>query len=179
MARGCPKHKLIVGIPTYGRSWTLGSGYDSTEWEYEINSTAKGPGEAGPLTKAKGFLAYNEICQFVKNDGWTKVSDPTNKMGPYAYKGNQWVGYDDPAIARVKAKYILKNQFGGAMFWDLPSDDFKNLCGEGRYPIIGAVSGILKGQSVRSCGLETQNIAELMTNENLRHFTEDESPRNF
>ena len=68
MSQGCPKHKLIVGIPTYGRSWTLG-GWDSKEWEYEINTTASKAGAAGPLTKAKGFLAYNEICQFVKNDG--------------------------------------------------------------------------------------------------------------
>merc|ERR1711893_368058 len=97
---------------------TLG-GWDSKAWEYELNSTAGGPGAAGPLTRAKGFLAYNEICKFVNEEGWTKVSDPTNKMGPYAYKGNQWVG----------------------------SDDFGNRCGGGRYPIIGAVSKILIGQS--------------------------------
>ena len=121
-----------------------------------MNSTAGGPGAAGPLTRAKGFLAYNEICKFVNEEGWIKVSDPTNKMGPYAYKGNQWVGYDDPAIAEVKAKYILEKQFGGAMFWDLPSDDFGNRCGGGRYPIIGAVSKILKGQSsCRKQGLQT------------------------
>ena len=176
MSQGCPKHKLIVGIPTYGRSWTLG-GWDSKEWEYEINTTASKAGAAGPLTKAKGFLAYNEICQFVKNEGWTKVSDPTNKMGPYAYKDSQWVGYDDPAIAKVKAEYILEKQFGGAMFWDLPSDDFSNLCGEGKYPIIGAVSSVLMNQN--TCGDEPKpkltnrlsNLADAMTNENLRHFT--------
>jgi len=154
VSKGCPKHKLIVGIPTYGRSWTLGD-WSSSTWEYDINSTAMAAGEAGPLTKAKGFLAYNEICKYVQNEGWTKVSDPTNNMGPYAYKGSQWVGYDDPAIATVKAEYILKNEFGGAMFWDLPSDDFGDLCGGGKYPIIGAVSNILKNQRTRTCQEES------------------------
>merc|ERR1712242_64581 len=154
VSKGCPKHKLIVGIPTYGRSWTLGD-WSSSTWEYDINSTAWQQGKAGPLTKAKGFLAYNEICKYVQNEGWTKVSDPTNNMGPYAYKGSQWVGYDDPAIATVKAEYILKNEFGGAMFWDLPSDDFGNLCGGGKYPIIGAVSKVLKNQSTRTCQEES------------------------
>ena len=67
-------------------------------------------------------------------------------MGPYAFKDDQWVGYDDPAMAEVKARYILANQLGGAMFWDLPSDDYHGWCGDGPYPIIGTVSAIVKGQ---------------------------------
>ena len=54
------------------------------------------------------------------------MTHPTNKMGPYAHGGGQWVGYDDPAMAAVKAQYILDNKLGGGMFWDLPSDDFRN-----------------------------------------------------
>jgi len=146
VSEGCPKHKLVVGIPTYGRSWTLSG------WQTSLNSPAKGPGMPGPLSKAEGFLAYNEICKHVKTGGWTKVSDPSEKIGPYAYKGNQWVGYDDPSIAGVKAKYILANNFGGAMFWDLPSDDFNNRCGGGKYPIIGTVSSILKDRNTCSSG---------------------------
>jgi GH18 family chitinase len=41
------------------------------------------------------------------------------------YQGNQWVGYDDPSTAVVKANYIIANNLGGAMFWDLPTDDFR------------------------------------------------------
>merc|ERR1719264_1373535 len=37
---------------------------------------------------------------------------------------------------------------GGAMFWDLPSDDFNNRCGRGSYPIVRAVSTIVKGNTV-------------------------------
>ena len=49
-----------------------------------------------------------------------------------------------------KAQYILDSGLGGGMFWDLPSDDFKNLCGGGTYPLIRTVSDILLPSS--SCG---------------------------
>jgi chitinase len=40
-------------------------------------------------------------------------------------QGDQWVGYDDPNSAAVKANYVVSNNLGGAMIWDLPSDDFR------------------------------------------------------
>ena len=83
---------------------------------------------------------YNEICLLVQSGGWTNVVDPSGKMGPYAHSGTQWVGYDDVDMVAIKAQYILQNQLGGGMFWDLPSDDFKNLCGGGKYPLIRTVS---------------------------------------
>ena len=91
---------------------------------------------------------YNEICLLVQNNGWTNVVDSTGKMGPYAYSGNQWVGYDDAAMVAVKAEYIKENQLGGGMFWDLPSDDFKNVCGGGKYPLIRTLSDSL----LSNCG---------------------------
>ena len=139
MSKGCPKSKLIVGIPTYGRSWTLSSSSTS------VGSSASGAGMAGSLSGEAGYLMYNEICVNIASNGWIKVSDGSNNMGPYAYKGNQWVGYDDPEMASVKAQYILDNDLGGGMFWDLPSDDFKNLCGGGSYPIIREVHNTLSG----------------------------------
>ena len=43
---------------------------------------------------------------------------------PYAYKGNQWVGYDTKNSAETKANYILSENLGGAMFWETSTDDF-------------------------------------------------------
>ena len=140
MAAGTPPSKLVLGIPTYGRSWTLATPQTS------VNSSASGTGAAGPITQERGYLAYNEICRNIREAGWTKVSDQTGSRGPYAFKDDQWVGYDDAAMAEVKARYILDNQLGGAMFWDLPSDDFQGWCGEGAYPIISTVSNIVKNQ---------------------------------
>jgi len=121
LSRGCPRSKLVVGIPTYGRSWTLSSSSATS-----LGSPASGAGSPGPITAEGGFLGYNEICQKIKDGVFTKVTDPAGKMGPYAHGGGQWVGYDDPDMAGRKANYILEQKLGGGMFWDLPSDDFRN-----------------------------------------------------
>ena len=142
LSLGAPADKLVVGIPTYGRSWTL-----SSLAMTGLGSPASSAGLPGPYTGASGFLGYNEICLNVKNNGWTVVQDSMNYMGPYAVNGYQWVGYDDPAMARVKAEYIVNNELGGAMFWDLSTDDFDNLCGDGKYPIINAVNRVLADSS--------------------------------
>jgi len=78
----------------------------------------------------------------IKDKGWTAVEDD---KGPYAYKGTQWVGYDTIKSVKVKADYIINNNLGGAMFWDLATDDFNNRCGHGKFPLIGTVSHILNG----------------------------------
>lgn len=134
MSKGAPASKLVVGIPTYGQSFTLSTGSTAP------GSPAGGAGTGGSITQQPGFLSYQEICL---STGWTVVEDPTEKRGPYAYKGNQWVGYDDPKTAAIKAEYIVAKGLGGAMFWDLPSDDFNNRCGTGKYPIITAVNDAL------------------------------------
>ena len=82
-------------MPMYGQSFTLSSSSVNG-----LNAASSGAGAAGPFTAQAGFLAYFEICYMVKNEQWTVAHEPG--MGPYAYKGNQWVGYDDQEIIREK-----------------------------------------------------------------------------
>ncbi|GIY57406.1 chitotriosidase-1 [Caerostris darwini] len=63
--KGADPKKLVVGIPTYGRSYTL-----SDAEETEIGSPADGPGEQGEATREKGYLAYYEICQLIQEHEW-------------------------------------------------------------------------------------------------------------
>lgn len=53
------------------------------------------------------------------------------------------MGYDDEAIARVKAKYVAENGLGGIMFWSIDNDDFRGLCSGKPYPIIEAAKEAL------------------------------------
>ena len=116
MKLGAPAEKLVLGIPTYGRSFTL---QDRTQ--HEPPMVATGGGQQGSITREGGYLGYQEICLNIKENGWEMVEDP---QGPYAYKGNQWVGYDTITSVKVKADYILNKNLGGAMFWDVATDDF-------------------------------------------------------
>lgn len=84
-------------MPLYGQSFRL-----SDPSSNGLNSNAPGPGQAGEYTKAAGFLSYYEICERIKKRGWTVVKDPSKKMGPYAFKGDQWVSFDDPQMIKLK-----------------------------------------------------------------------------
>ena len=71
-------------------------------------------------------MAYYEICNNVNNKGWEVVQDEQGRIGPYAFKDRQWVGYDDIGMIRLKSEYIRKMGFGGGMVWALDLDDFTN-----------------------------------------------------
>ena len=50
-------------------------------------------------------MGYHEICLNIKNNGWTKVKGSKCTVGPHAYKGNQWVGYDDLETVKIKVRF--------------------------------------------------------------------------
>ena len=96
ISKGAPREKLIMGMPLYGQSFTLSSSNNNG-----LNAPSSAPGLAGPFTRQAGFLAYYEICHSINTEGWTVVG-PTAKVGPYAYRNNQWVSYDDKETIRRK-----------------------------------------------------------------------------
>lgn len=127
--KGSPPEKLMMGIPLYGRSFTLTNPNDNG-----IGAQISGPGRPGVYTKENGLLAYFEICDRIKNDNWKVRRDL--KAGPYAFHGDQWVGYDDQISAKEKAFLIMKKGYGGAVFWDISLDDFRGRCHKRTFPIV-------------------------------------------
>lgn len=66
----------MLGIPTYGRSYTLFNP-DSTD----IGAPADGPGEQGDATREKGYLAYYEVSTaliLVEKSTWTILGERSN-----------------------------------------------------------------------------------------------------
>ncbi len=71
-------------------------------------------------------------------------------MGPYAFKGDQWVGFDDVDTIAYKTKYIKEMGLGGGMIWALDLDDFTNRCGCEKYPLLRTINRGLGRLSVSS-----------------------------
>lgn len=106
----------------------------------KLDTSFYSPGDQGDATREKGYLAYYEICQALKEEDseWTVVQPNSDALGPYAYNGNQWVGYDDEDIVRKKSKFVVEHKLGGIMFWSIDNDDFRGLCNGKAYPLIEA-----------------------------------------
>ncbi|KAL7296158.1 hypothetical protein TKK_0010699 [Trichogramma kaykai] len=162
LSAGAPAEKLILGVPFYGRTFTVNS------QSKEIGAPATA-GQRGPYTGEDGFMGYNEICEKLKNDKWEARFQEEQRV-PYAYKGNQWVGYDDVNSLAEKVSYAEKHGLGGMMVWSVETDDFKGLCGE-KYPLLKTLNKI-RGLSVSSVqapsygnGIENNEVDAPIPNE--------------
>ncbi|XP_030076724.1 acidic mammalian chitinase-like [Microcaecilia unicolor] len=134
---GVPAEKLIMGFPTYGRTFRL------TTSNTDVGAPASGAGSSGPYTREAGFWAYYEICTFLSGATVKWIDD---QKVPYAYKGNEWVGFDNIQSYQCKVKFLKENNFGGAMVWAIDLDDFSgSFCGEGKYPLISQLKALLAG----------------------------------
>jgi len=142
LEKGADPKKLIFGIPLYGQAFTLGVWGTSTTGT-GLNTPGR-KGAAGEFTRAAGFLAFYEICDRIKTKGYKVVQHPTGAMGPYAFKGKQWVGYDDIAMVRKKSEYVRAMGLGGAMIWALDLDDFNNRCGCEPHPLLRTINRVLR-----------------------------------
>uniref|UniRef100_A0A194AMZ5 Chitinase n=1 Tax=Pinctada fucata TaxID=50426 RepID=A0A194AMZ5_PINFU len=138
VSKGAPKSKLNIGMPLYGRSFTLADPNNDGLYAPDRGNG----GQAGRYTREAGFLSYYEICEMLKSGG-TRHYLP-DAMVPYVVKGNQWVGYDDPDSLKQKVDFVKKEGYGGIMVWALDLDDFSGSCGQGKYPLLRAINNELK-----------------------------------
>lgn len=153
LSNGCPASKIVLGIPTYGRTWNLD---EDAKVDAVPPLGLDGPGEPGTWTKDAGLLSYGEICTKIKplnvptGPGDLKqVPDPTKKHGVYAYRlptdsqKGIWIGYENPETAATKADYVKAKGLAGVAIDDLTLDDFKGVCDRNSYSILRAVKSRL------------------------------------
>lgn len=122
---GAPKKKLMLGIAYYGRSYQL---RDATKNGVKARIIFGGRTEAGPYVGSDELKGYYEICQDIKSGGWTRVFDNEAKC-PYAYREDQWVGYEDGESVANKMDFILREGYRGVMVFNNDLDDFRGVCG--------------------------------------------------
>ncbi|XP_054155843.1 chitinase-like mite allergen Der f 18.0101 [Oppia nitens] len=135
---GASQSKLIMTIPFYAHTWTL---KDSTH--SEPGAPAKGPGVAGPWTKAAGKLGYNEICTgIIAHPSSWKITRDTKSQSIYAVYGDQWISFEDPLSLEEKTRSSTSQGYGGVTVQALENDDFRNLCNQGKWSLL---KGVQKG----------------------------------
>merc|ERR1719197_807154 len=136
---GADPSKLHLGLAAYGRSFKLENpsnhGYQAP---CKAGWTGLYSGDAGEYTREGGYLAYYEVCQRLRNQGWTEVWLEEGQV-PYAYGEGDWVGYDTVRSIDIKVNMAKDWGLGGLMWWSIDIDDFNGeFCGQGKYPLMSA-----------------------------------------
>jgi chitinase len=106
---GVPAHKLILGVPFYGRAWA------------DVGDTNHGLYQPGK--QATVWATYHDIASTFLSSGFVRYWDSI-ASAPYLYNPatHMFVSYEDPESIAAKCQYVLKQDLGGIMFWDYLSD---------------------------------------------------------
>ncbi|XP_003376274.1 putative chitin binding Peritrophin-A domain protein [Trichinella spiralis] len=172
--RGMPKKKIIIGIPTYGRGWTI-----QNKTNTEIGAPSIGPSLPTKYVRFPGVCAYYEICQMIKAGGqryWDEES-----RTPYLVYNNQWFTYDDEQSFKEKLNWLKEEEFGGAFVWALDFDDFNaQFCSHGeRYPLISLLQKQLGDVSnVESMEKSTEEAQQIIHIQPAAEITSNDSHLN-
>ncbi|KAG0353061.1 hypothetical protein BG005_007590 [Podila minutissima] len=107
IAQGIPPHKVIVGMPIYGRAFQNTDG---------IGKPFNG---IGPGTWEQGVYDYKHLPL----TGAAEYYD-AETVSSYSYDvaKRELITYDSPMVIDQKAQYIAAKHLGGAMFWESSSD---------------------------------------------------------
>lgn len=122
LAAGVPASKLVIGAAFYGRGW---SGVAATN-----DGLFQAASGASPGTWEQGILDFKDI-QANYLPTYAKHRDPV-ALVPWIYDASKQVmiSYDDAESLGARAAYIQKNALGGAMIWELSSDDAAHTLGK-------------------------------------------------
>ena len=107
ISQGVPCHKIILGIPLYGRSFLSTDGPGTT-----FSGLGQGSWESGVYDYRALPLPGSHILRDERvQASWT-----------YDYGRKEMISFDDEVVGRWKGEYIAREGLGGSMFWELSSD---------------------------------------------------------
>ncbi|KID84754.1 chitinase [Metarhizium guizhouense ARSEF 977] len=106
---GVPPHKLVLGMPVYGRAFPNTAGLGKP-----FNATKPTEDNAEP-----DYYGYKKLPKA----GAVEMYDPVAKAA-YSYdnRTRELVSYDTPAVTREKVAYVKRMGLGGSMFWEASGD---------------------------------------------------------
>ena len=115
VAAGVPAHKLVLGVPFYGRAWGGVRGDVSVHGLYQ-------PG--GPLTGEPIETGYEKLAaDLVGRNGFGRHWDAVSQA-PFLWNPERrvFISYEDPESLRIKCRYIRDKGLAGSMFWEYYAD---------------------------------------------------------
>lgn len=123
--RGIPAEKINFGAAFYGRGVQttastayLGAPTDKRMVNFEVDGPTNSAVDITNWANFEGQPSYNYLT---KQPGWEHFWDDNARV-PYAVNGKYFLSYDDPQAIREKAEYIVNNDLGGIIVWQVHGD---------------------------------------------------------
>ena len=131
LAAGVPADRLVLGVPFYGRAWTIAEG--------------EGPYGPGTAPGDRVDTSYGALAAALRQGAFVRRFD-AQAHAPYLWEASRrlFVTYDDPESLALKAAYVRRHGLRGMMFWELGDDPTGAL--------LEAIHCGLAGASVPECG---------------------------
>ncbi|UKA03360.1 glycosyl hydrolase family 18 protein [Photobacterium damselae] len=123
--KGIPSDKINFGAAFYGRGvqTTESTAYLGAPTDKRmVNMSVDGPLMSSvDLDNWKEFEGQPNYNYLKKVAGWEHKWDD-NAQVPYAIKGKYFLSYDDVPSIKKKAQYIVDNELGGVIVWQVHGD---------------------------------------------------------
>ncbi|MBM3980166.1 MAG: glycoside hydrolase family 18 protein [Planctomycetes bacterium] len=120
LAAGVPAEKLVMGVPFYGRGWTVPKGGADGLFQPPAKQLPRGTWE-------NGVFDYKDIAaNYLGKRGKRFWHDEAKVPWLYDEKTGLVISYDDPESMKLKGAFAREKKLGGAMIWELNGDDAKN-----------------------------------------------------
>ncbi|XP_066142838.1 chitotriosidase-1-like isoform X2 [Euwallacea fornicatus] len=125
---GASKSLLAMGIPFYGRTFTL-----VDPEQHDLHSPSSGGGTPAAPT-------YYQILKSYKN--YTTVFNE-EQASNYKYSGTTWLAYDDERSIQIKVKYAQDQALMGVFIWHVGADDMAMEFSSRRQPLLQTINEVL------------------------------------
>jgi len=135
--RGAKPEKTVLGVPLYGRAYTLANPNSN-----KMGAPALDTSFQGPYTREDGFLGYNEICISQLNQEWNLVWEE-HHLAPYMYRGDSWLSFDNERSIALKSQFAFDQGLAGVMTWSIDTDDFQGMCNGPKFPLLRTINHAL------------------------------------
>ncbi|MFQ5568936.1 MAG: glycoside hydrolase family 18 protein [Rhodothermales bacterium] len=107
---GVPAHKIVLGVPFYGRGWT-----DVKDENHGLHQPYSGT--------ARSYSFESLQARYINKNGYVRYWDDAAKA-PYLWQPDSaiFITYDDEVSLQQKAAFAKENGLGGVMYWEHHND---------------------------------------------------------
>lgn len=114
---GVPANKLVLGVPTYGRSFGNVQAGPKNDGLFQ---TFSGAGPSSSNTKDIGLVLPNDLRNLnPKFIFWDEKAQAPYYYGPFGGQQNVFITFDNEESLYRKGQFIRQKGLKGAMVWDI------------------------------------------------------------